>query len=190
MDSEHMVHVAMIRHSMDVVKKAVDILNPGQVPIITADQPLYTVAKQIQWSWPDTHGEKDFIVMFGGLHIEMASLKTLGDLLDGSGWTAALAQADVATSGTADSFLKASHVTHTRRAHQITASSLYVLLQKAYSEYSSVEEEDNQLSLEDWCAARAEACPHFQFWYIILQLELTVMIYVRAIREADFLLYT
>ena len=38
----------MIRHSMNVVKKAVDILNPGQVPIITVDQPLLTIAKQIQ----------------------------------------------------------------------------------------------------------------------------------------------
>ena len=40
--------VAMIRHSMNVVKKAVDILYPGQVPIITVDQPLFTIAKQIQ----------------------------------------------------------------------------------------------------------------------------------------------
>ena len=39
--------VAMIRHSMDVVKRAVEILNPGQTPIITMDQPLYAVAKQI-----------------------------------------------------------------------------------------------------------------------------------------------
>ncbi len=54
--------------------------------------------------------------MFGGLHVEMAALKTLGDLLEGSGWTGALVQAGVATSGTADSFLKASHVTRTRRA--------------------------------------------------------------------------
>ena len=30
----------MIRHSMDVVKKAVEILNPGQVPVIAMDQPL------------------------------------------------------------------------------------------------------------------------------------------------------
>ncbi len=29
--------VAMIRHSMNVVKKAVKILNPGQTPIITVD---------------------------------------------------------------------------------------------------------------------------------------------------------
>ena len=182
--------VAMIRHSMDVVKQAVEILNPGQVPIITVDQPLYTVAKQIQWSWPATHGEDHFIVMFGGLHIEIAALKTLGDLLDGSGWTGALVQAGIATPGTADSFLKASHVTCTRRAHQVTASSLYLLLQKAYTEYNNdLEEGDNVMSLEDWCTERAVSCLQFHFWFIILQLELEVMIYTQSIREANFLLY-
>ena len=72
--------MAMIRRSMDVIKKAVHILNPAQVPIITVEQPQYSIAKQIQWSWPASHGEDHFIIMFGGLHIEMAALKTLGDL--------------------------------------------------------------------------------------------------------------
>ncbi len=48
--------------------------------------------------------------------IEMAALKTLEDLLKSSGWVPALVQAGVAT---ADSFLKAAHITRTRRAHQI-----------------------------------------------------------------------
>lgn len=96
----------MIRHCMDVVKQAVEILNPGQVPIITVDQPLHTVTKQIQWSSPATHGEGHFIVMFGGLHIEMAALKTLGDLLEGSGCTGTLVQTGVAFPETADSLEK------------------------------------------------------------------------------------
>ena len=180
----------MIRHSMDVVKQAVEIVNPGQIPIITVDQPLYAVAKQIQWSWPATHGEDHFIVMFGGLHIEMAALKALGDLLKGSGWTGALVQAGVATPGTADSFLKASHLTQARRAHQVTASSLYLLLQKAYTEYSTdLDGGNNLMSLDEWRTERAASCPQFHFWCIILQLELVVMIYVRSIREANFQLY-
>lgn len=150
--------VAMIRHSMDVLKTAVEVLNPGQVPIITCDQPLYTLAKQIQWSWPTTHGEDHFAVMFGGLHIEMAAFKTLGDLLEGSGWTGVLIQAGVATPGTADSFLKASHVTRTRRAHQVTVSSLYLLLKKAYTEYiEDLEDESKAISLECWHTERADA---------------------------------
>ena len=49
---------AMIRHAMNMIKAAVEYLNPGQVPVIAVDQPLYSLAKQIQWNLPDTHGEK------------------------------------------------------------------------------------------------------------------------------------
>ena len=87
--------------------------------------------------------------MFGGLHI---ALKTLGDLLNSSGWTSALVQAGVATSGTADSFLKAAHIIRTRRAHQDTACVLYQALKEAYQEYvTSVEPGIEAKSLEDWC---------------------------------------
>ena len=181
--------VAMIRHSMNIVKSAVEVLNPGQVPVLACDQPLYAVAKQIQWTWPESYGENRFVIMFGGLHIEMATLKVLGDLLDESGWTGALTQAGIAGPGTADSFLKAAHVTRTRRAHQVTASSLYLLMQKAYAKYREELTESEEMSLEDWCTNRAAACPHFKFWSIILQLEITLMIYVRAIREGNFTLY-
>ncbi|QQP53238.1 uncharacterized protein LOC103506659, partial [Caligus rogercresseyi] len=127
--------VAMIRHSMDVVKNAVEHMNPGQTPVITFDQPLFALAKQIQWKWPDSYGEDHIVVMFGGLHIEMAALKTLGDWLKGSGWVQALVQAEIATAGTADSFLRASHVLRTRRAHQVTAAALYILQHHAYNRF-------------------------------------------------------
>ncbi len=41
--------VATIRHVMDKIKDTVTSLNPGQVPVIAADQPIYAMAKQIQW---------------------------------------------------------------------------------------------------------------------------------------------
>ena len=62
-------------------------LNPGQTPVVAADQPLYDLAKQIQWQWPEEYGEDKFVVMFGGLHIEMAALKSMGMLLKDSDWT-------------------------------------------------------------------------------------------------------
>ena len=58
-----------------------------------------------------------WIIIFGGLHINLTVLKIAETLLESSGWTGALVQAGVATSGKADSFLKASHITPTRRAH-------------------------------------------------------------------------
>ncbi|CAB3996629.1 Hypothetical predicted protein [Paramuricea clavata] len=125
----------MVKHGMDVIRQAVTFLNLGQVPIITVDQPLFALAKMVQWKWPDSHGEKAYVVMLGGLHIEMALWSVLGDLLDGSGWTVALTEADVASSGVVDSFLKASHLTRTRHAHQVTALALHKLQRDAFSQY-------------------------------------------------------
>ena len=47
-------------------------------------------------------------------------MEYFGDYLEGSGWTTALTQANVASSGTADSFLSASHLTRTRHGHQVS----------------------------------------------------------------------
>ena len=129
--------VSMMRHSLDVIKKVVELTHPGQVPVVGMDQPLFAIAKAIQWQWPSTYGEREFVIMFGGLHIELTALKTLGDLLDSSGWTSWLVQAGVASSGRADSFLNATHITRTRRAHQLTACALYSALQQAYKDYAN-----------------------------------------------------
>ena len=110
---------------MSVVRKAVQFINPGQIPVVTFDQHLYAIAKQVQWNWPEQFGEDQFVVMLGG-HIEMAAFKVLGGWLDGSGWTDCLVQAGVAKVGMADSFLKASHITRTRHAHQVTAAALFI----------------------------------------------------------------
>ena len=101
---------AMVKHRMNVVRIATNFLSPGQIPITTFDQPLFAIAKFVQWKWPNTHGEKMQVVILGGLHTEMALRNTVGDLLDGSGWTTALAEAGVASADTADSFLKVTHL--------------------------------------------------------------------------------
>ena len=69
----------MILRGMNVIRSAVELVNPGQTPVIAMDQPLFALAKQIQWQCPHTHGEDKLLVMFGGLHIEMAVLRTLGN---------------------------------------------------------------------------------------------------------------
>jgi len=151
---------------------------------------LYAVAKQIQWNFPERYGERRFVIMFRGLHIEMAFQKAIGGWLEGSGWEAALTEANVASAGPADSFLKATSVTHTRRAHQVTASSLYVLLTKSYTSYKeSLEPEADVVSFSDWCLKKVASFPQFHVWYLTLQLELLLLAFVRSFQEANFELY-
>ena len=181
--------VAMIKHSMDVINNAVNHLNHEQTTVMTFDQPLYALAKQIQWKWPEEYGDDKFVIMFGGLHIEMAALKTLGDWLKASGWVQALVQAGITTPGTADSFLQAAHVARTRRAHQVTIAALYILKHRAYEHYNQTCVEDEQSEFQIWCNQREQDCPHFHYWTIVMELELRLLVYVRSLRQSSFTMY-
>ena len=166
------------------------MLNPGQIPVIACDQPLYAIAKRIQWHWPETHGESKFIIMLGGLHVEAATLRALEDWLGGSGWTSAIVQANIASPGTAESFLKASHISRTRYAHEVTASSLYVLMYRAYLEFSqALTEEDQQLDFWQWHHLKSSESPQFLYWALTLKFELLVLMFVQSLREGNFNLY-
>ena len=181
---------AMMHHSFDVVSQSVNFLNPGQVPVTACDQPLFALAKQIQWHFPETHGEEHLVVMLGGLHIEFAALTTIGDWLEDSGWTSALVEANVASAGIADSFLKGSHISRTRHAHQVTASSLFILMNEAYSHYTASLDQGTHIStFEEWRREMEAAAPQFQYWSTTLDFELAILIFVRSLREGNFQLY-
>ena len=158
--------------------------------MITLDPPLYAIAKRIQWNWPEQYGENRFVIILGGLHIEMAGLKVIGDWLEDSSWVQALVQAQVASAEIADSFLKVCHATRTRHAHQVTVCAFYILLKKAYAQHvESLGPDSQSEAFDNWCEKHSQEIPQFQFWYTTLQLELLVLMFVKALRTADFSLY-
>ena len=125
----------MIRHGIELVKKLTLHLNPSQIPVMAVDQPLYDLAKKNKWTFPNSLGEDRFVVLLGGLHIEMALWSTIGDLLPESGWPESLKEAGIVNSlAAAMSFLKASNVMRTRYVHQVTYMVLNILGRQAYSE--------------------------------------------------------
>ena len=126
--------------------------------------------------------------MLGGLHIETAALKMAGSFLKESGWTAAIEESGVATSGTAEYFLHAASVTKTRKAHQITACALYRLLKKAF-EMDIVMSKENDDDFEQWCQSKCADQPSFKYWYLVLELELSILSFVRSFREGNFEAY-
>ena len=108
-----------------------------------------------------------------------------------SGWTAAVSQAGITSPGTVESFLRASNLTKTRLAHQITARRLYKLCKVGYSKYvteAKIGDED-VLSFMDWCSKRKVESPQFHFWSMILNFELAILLFIRSHREANFALY-
>ena len=112
--SEESKSIAMIKHSMSIAAKAIQHVNPGQTPCITFDQPLFAIAKQIQWRYPEEYGEKRYVVMMGGLHTEMTLMSCIGKWLEDSGWTSALVQSGITTAGVISRKTGYTHQTCTR----------------------------------------------------------------------------
>ena len=86
-------------------------------------------------------------------------------------------EAGIASPGTAVSFLTASSITRTRQMHQVTAYSLYKLLRAAYTDYSNdtAENTEGVLSFKAWYESRKIQSPQFQFWHLVLSIELAML---------------
>ena len=149
---------AMILHAMEIVKNVAKCLDERQTPVIAMDQPVLALAKEIQWSSSSPYTEENYVVVLGGLHIEMCVLKLLGDWLEKCSWDSALVQASITTPGKANAFSKASHVTRTRYAHQVTAAALYFLQKQAH------ECSDDSETFKKWCKRKVEKHPQFLYW--------------------------
>ena len=106
-----------------------EIINPGQTCVLGADQTLYAIIKLMHWQFPDTLGEDKLVVIMGARHIEDKMHLMIGKLQRDTGWDIILSQAEVLTSGRAQSTLDEHHIKHTRYAHHVA---LYVLKQSAY----------------------------------------------------------
>ena len=174
---------AMIKHALDVIWRAVNFLNKGQLIVVALDQPLYALAKRIQWEWPDQYGIHKFVIMLGGLHTEMSFLSALGDWLDASGWVTSLSNASIATTGVAESFLSGNKVSKSRYAHEVTVCVLDILMRRAYNDDNSSEE------FIVWRAKKEKQYPQFKFWSLTKELELLLLRFVRSFRASDFDLY-
>ena len=123
----------------------------------------------------------------GALHIEDKIHNMIGKLLRDSGWTAVLSQAQVLTSGRAQSTLNENHIKRTRYAHHVSLMSLNLLKKTAYCRYC-----ENTIGLPepfDVWNKRMQSFPQFNFWSTIIDLELLMTRFLRSLREGDFKLY-
>ena len=87
----------MQKHAMLV--KAIEFVNPGQVPVIEGDCPLCAQQKKCQWTYPNEVGESNMVCFMDFLHIEMISQDCGGKLLTESGCDRMFSLAGIFTTG-------------------------------------------------------------------------------------------
>ena len=173
---------AMIRHAMNKILEATEYLNPGQTAVVAMDQPLYAIGKKIQWHNPNGFG-KDFVLMMGPLHIEMAYLGAIGSWLERIGWSILMTNAGVVRPGVAESLHSGKDVRRTKYSHQVTIYTLYVLLKEGYDK--AMEKREEKIEFESWCKKTKLKNPLFRYWYIAYNMELSFLLLLKSIRGKE-----
>ena len=102
--------------------------------------------------------------------------------------TSVIEDSGVATSGTADSFLKVCSITKSRNTLQITACVLYRLLKKAFKT-DQILTSESEMVLEQWCLSKCRDQPTFKVWHMIIDLILTSLVFLCSIRNGNFNAY-
>ena len=123
------------------------------------------------------------------MHVEMTAFRLLDNWLDSSGRTIAIINCGVAAGGTTDSLLVVSHLGKTKYAHEVTAAALFVPMDCAYREFVSSTPVDEVKKISAWCEDQMAKHPQFQYWSMVLNLELLVLNLVGSIRSGDFQQY-
>ena len=57
---------------MNIISNTINTLNPGQITVETADQPVFDLTKELMIRFPDKLGLHKHFCLFGSLHIEVA----------------------------------------------------------------------------------------------------------------------
>ena len=158
------------------------------IPWVTADQPLYALFKTIQWRFPETHGEQLIVAVLGAMHTEKAAWTCVGQVEDGSGSSAIMAEAGVTTFGVAESCLHCAHISLSRYLNTVSACVLYIMLRDSFQEYIDEFPEGSQpIDIDKWC--EDQKSPMFRFYLLLLNLKLLVLQFVRSVRTGNRYIY-
>ena len=169
-------------HCMDVVENTTQLLNPDQICVDESDHPVCKLSNELQWRSLDEFGpEKDFC-LFGSLHLEKSIVLLCGSLIKGSGLDKVMASCGLSIVGM-DSLVSVNYIKRARYCIQVASCVMFSLLTSAYEKSS-----DKDPVLQ-WLRNQIEESEMFHYWYIIIDLMLNLLIFVRSIRKANFSLY-
>ena len=113
----------------------------------------------------------------------MIILNCIGDWLRGSGWCKVYEASKINIPGRIDSFLKGNQVKRSRYAHQVTLSVLLTLARDSFEHQTTFD------CFNDWKENLAKVSVNAHYWFTAIDLEISLFMFVRSLREANFDLF-
>ena len=169
-------------HCMNIISKTISVINPNQTPVDTCDQPVYALAKQIQWRYPELFGNSKYFSLFKRLHIEKALLIVHGEFIKASGLDKLLSQSNLSITGMENTVVNVTDIKRCRYGLQISACAIYQQLVKAFNTKCNI-------TVWGWLAQKSVTITMTLYWKNILEIQIQILIFIRALCESNFELY-
>ena len=167
---------------MDIVEKTTQLLNPGQICVDESDQPGYKLSVELQWRFPNRFGPDKYFRLFGSLHLEKSILLLCDSLIEGIALDKIMALCRLSVVGM-DSLVTVNHIKRTRYCIQVAVCVMFSLLTSVH------EKSGDKGPVLQWLKNQSEESKMCHYWYIIIDLMLNLLIFVRSIREGNFSMY-
>ena len=170
-------------HCMTMIKKMINFISEHQIPVDVSDQPVYALSREVQLLDRCEFGPGKYVCLFGDLHIEQSLLGLHGEIIKGSGLDTVMANSNLSTTGTS-TIVDVNDVKRSRYCLQVAVCTIYKLLKDAHSKSQS------DFSPLQWLDEQSKASQMCYYWKLILNFQLQILLFVRAVRQGNFKLYT
>ena len=167
---------------MNIISKTISVINPNPLPVDTCDQSVYALTKQIQWRFSEPFSNSKYFSLFGRLHIEKALLIAHGKFITGSGLDKLLRESNWSITGMENTFVNVTDIKRCRYSLQISACVICQQLVKAFNTKCNI-------TVWEWLAQKAETSTMTLYCKNISEMQIHILIFIRALRESNFELY-
>ena len=116
---------------MNIISNTINILNPGQKPVNTTDQPIFAPTKELMIRFPDKFGLDKYFSLFGSFHIEKSLLIICGHVLKGSGLDESMCTCGLPIVG-ADSLVTSNDIKRARYCLKVGVCMIYLKLKQTH----------------------------------------------------------
>ena len=160
---------------MNIISNTINTLNADQIPVDTADQPIFALTRELMIRFPDKFGPDKYFCLSGSLHVEKSLLIICGQVIKGSGLDEIMCTCGLSIVG-ADSLVTVNDIKRARYCLQVGACVIYSKLKQVHMDNGS-----DELILS-WLANKSKINEMCFYWKLILELMIDLLVFIRSLR--------
>ena len=159
---------------MNIKSNAINTLNPGQIPVHTAKQPIFTLTKELAIHFPDKFRLNKYFCLFASLRIEASMLIICGQVIKRSVLEKIMCTYGLSNVG-AEFLVTVNNLKRASHSLQVGACVIYSKLKQANMDTGS------DVFILSWLVNKIKINEMDFYWKVIVKLMIDLLVFIRSL---------